>query len=627
MDGLLVILGLALICVTIVLPIVAIVRTARIRKLEMRLAGVEAALARLMREQQTGVAPPAREAPPAEIPAAPVESGPPVMPVPAPQPAIPVSTPAPEPSRHLEVIIGQKWVGWVAVALIFGSASYSLKDAFDNHWIGNLGRVGLGVIVGLVFAWGGLERDRKGWHYLSQVLTAGGVIILYLSFYSAFGYYHLVDQRTAFVFLAVLVAEAHLLAKVYRAPSIAIVALVGGFLVPILLSTGRDQYWILFPYILLLDLGMLALVMARRWIVIGSLAYAGSQLLFWGWYNEHYHPEKRGAVLAFQTAIFLLFALADLAPNLRHETAGWEQRVRLAINPFVFFGIVYFLYNDDHHEWMAILALGLAICYAALGRAQLSLRPSDRDTLLISVGTALTFVTLAIPIQLESNWITIGWSMEALALWWASFAAGSPRLRVFAWVAFALAIGRNLFVDTPWGYRAVFTPVFNRYFLAMAALAACLGGAAWLYRDMISPAARRGGTLLALTLLAAGVFWLGCSVEAYSYFEAQATAASRIHGALGAEEAIQLRWAGELSLSLLWSVFAGLLTASGFRFGMRGFRVAGLVLFGVTLLKVVFMDISQLRQFYRIIALLALGLVLLAVAWAYQRLVRREQTS
>jgi uncharacterized membrane protein len=83
--------------------------------------------------------------------------------------------------------------------------------------------------------------------------------------------------------------------------------------------------------------------------------------------------------------------------------------------------------------------------------------------------------------------------------------------------------------------------------------------------------------------------------------------------------------AGQLALSVLWSLFAGSMTAAGFRLRLRGARIAGLALFGVTLLKVLFLDISELRQFYRILALLALGVVLLVVAWIYQRGLRREQ--
>ena len=87
-----------------------------------------------------------------------------------------------------------------------------------------------------------------------------------------------------------------------------------------------------------------------------------------------------------------------------------------------------------------------------------------------------------------------------------------------------------------------------------------------------------------------------------------------------------MRWAGQLALSLLWSTYAGLLTAAGFRARLRAVRSTGLVVFGFTLAKVLLFDISELRQFYRIVALLALGLILLGAAWVYQRGLRREQT-
>jgi uncharacterized membrane protein len=614
-------LAALVICLCVVLPIVAIVRTRKIRNLELRLAGVEAALLRLIDQKQSPAQAVVEQ--PAPISEATVATLEPAAEVPARTPPAPRPAPGIERSpEHLETVIGQKWVGWVAVVLIFCAAGFFLKYAFENRWIGELGRVTLGVVAGLVFAWGGLERHRKGWRYLSQVLTACGVTILYLSVYAAFGYYHLVEQRTAFVFLVVLVAEAHLLAAVYNARPIAAMALAGGSLAPILLSTGRDQYVVLFTYIGVLDLGMLGIVVARRWQWIGSLAYVGTQLLFWGWYGEHYHPEKRGAVLLFQAAVFVLFMLADLAPHLRKSAGGWEEWIRLAVNPFVFFATCYSLLNGDHHDWMAVLALVLGIVYAALARAELALGPADRRMLLVTVGTALTFVTLAIPVQLESNWITIAWGMEAVVLLWASFEAAAPPLRLLSAVVFSLALFRFLFQDTPWGYRAPFTPVLNRYFLSMLALAVCFGVAGYLGRH---PGGSGNRLRLLAGLLGVGVLWLGSSVEAYSYFEAQATALNSSTTTDVYAAAKELRWAGQLSLSVLWSVFAGLMTAAGFRFALRAWRVAGLVLFGMTLVKVVFLDISELQQFYRILALLALGLVLLGVAWAYQRVVRREQ--
>jgi uncharacterized membrane protein len=618
MEVLLGLFALGIVIVLLVLPIVAIVRTGRIRGLEQRIAHLEAAMLR--------TAPPPPVAIPAPTPAPePAAPAPIAVPEPIPAPAFVPSEPPPS-REHLELIIGRRWIGLVAMALIVVAVAFFLKYAFENRWIGELGRVTLGVAAGLTLVWGGYKRHGRdalrALRYLSEVLTGGGIVILYLSVYGAFAYYHLVDQRTAFIFLAILVAEAHLLALRYDARSIAVLALTGGFLVPLLLSTGRDQYRVLFTYIGILDLGMLGVVIARSWLWIGSLAYVGTQFLFWGWYSEHYHPEKRFAALLFQAAILLIFAGADLAPNLRRRNTGWEELLRLAVNPFVFYAICYALLNDDYHDWMAALALLLALVFAALARAQLSLCPSDRPALLVTVGTALTFVTLAIPIQLEANWITIAWGVEALLLLWAAFETAADLLRFFSGAVFMLALLRFLFIDTPWANRPVFTPVLNKYFLGMLALTACLAGAAYLYRRSGCPP----GPVLKIGLLAFAVFWLGSSFEAYTYFSARA-AAIGMAAANDSETARRLAWAGQLALSLLWSVYAGALTAAGFRYQVRALRVAGLILFGITLFKAMVIDISELREFYRIVALLILGLILLGVAWKYQRSLRREQTS
>ena len=267
----------------------------------------------------------------------------------------------------------------------------------------------------------------------------------------------------------------------------------------------------------------------------------------------------------------------------------------------------------------------MAIVYAALARAEIALRPSDRGMLLITVGTALTFVTLAIPVQLESNWITIAWGVEALVLLWASFEAAAPPLATaLRRVVFSMALFRFLFHGHSVGIsRCLSLPVFNRYFLGMLALTACLGRRPYLYqhgpRDGSGARMRRHRPAGCRRSVAG----LECrSLQLFRRAGARATWPDREDAAGTAK---QLRWAGQLSLSVLWSVFAGLMTAAGFRLHERGWRAAGLVLFGVTLVKVVFMDISELEQFYRILALLALGLVLLGVAWKYQRGLRREQ--
>ncbi|MCM3905159.1 MAG: DUF2339 domain-containing protein, partial [Pyrinomonadaceae bacterium] len=243
---------------------------------------------------------------------------------------------------QIESMIGRRLVGWAAVALILFATAFFLKYAFDNRWIGELGRVAIGVAFGIGLIVTGFKYHHLRWRIFSQILTAGGVVLLYLSTYAAFGYYHLVTQKVAFIYFVILIAEAAGLALLYNAPAIAIMALVGGFLTPLLLHSDRDQYRSLFAYIVALDVGALALL--KHWKGLISVAYFGTQLLFWLWYNERYHPQKRVAVAIFQTAIFLIFLLAHLGRELiRRETATIEDLALLLINPFVFFATTYHL--------------------------------------------------------------------------------------------------------------------------------------------------------------------------------------------------------------------------------------------------------------------------------------------
>ena len=288
---------------------------------------------------------------------------------PEPEPVTPPPpTTAPQPTTssayQLESIIGRRWVGWVAVLLILFATAFFLKYAFDNRWIGELGRVSIGITFGIVMCLGGYRYQKRGWRVFSQILTAGGIILLYLSTYAAFGYYHLVGQKTAFAYMLILIAEAAALSLVYNAPAIAIMALIGGLLTPALVHTDRNQYRSFLMYLFVLDAGALALL--KHWRGLSSIAYFGTQLLFWLWYNEHYHHQIRGPVFIFQLAIFLLFLLAHLARELiRREQETLEDALLLLTNPFTFFATTYHLYNPTHHDWMGPLAICMALVYAS----------------------------------------------------------------------------------------------------------------------------------------------------------------------------------------------------------------------------------------------------------------------
>src|SRR5215213_8267938 len=592
---------LAALLSAIVLPIVALVISIKTRR---RIAQLEATLA-----GRPIVVEPGRDPIP---PPEPVTAPSPITPEPSPQPMEP--TPARAFSAYqIESMIGRRGVGWVAVVLILFATAFFLKYAFDNRWIGELGRVSIGITFGIAMSLAGFRYQRRGWRIFSQILTAGGIVLLYLSTYAAFGYYHLVGQKTAFAFLAILIAEAAALSLLYNAPAIAIMALIGGLLTPVLLHSDRDQYRSFFTYLVVLDAGALALL--KHWRGLSSIAYYGTQLLFWIWYDENYHHQKRGAVLVFQTAIFFLFLLAHLARELiRREAATLEDAMLLLVNPFVFFATAYHLLNPTHHDWMGAFALLMALLYAGVAKILLERGVKSRREILLLIAVALTFVTIAIPIQLRSNWITIAWAVEGVAILWAGLEIQSVRLRAHAFALFGLAFFKFLFWDTPYGYRPAFIPVFNRYFLSSLVVVGCYVAAVYLFeragkRNLVDARV----TKLVLALCAALAFWLLISIETYTYFIGRALAEK------SSEAAAHERWLGQMALSVLWAAYAAALAAFGFVRRVAVARWASLALFALTIIKAMLVDIAQLQQLYRIIVFFVLGVLLLLVAWGYHR--------
>jgi uncharacterized membrane protein len=126
---------------------------------------------------------------------------------------------------------------------------------------------------------------------------------------------------------------------------------------------------------------------------------------------------------------------------------------------------------------------------------------------------------------------------------------------------------------------------------------------------------------LIFLLIAIVTLWFSMSVEALTFFQARAAALKSV------DEVRHELWLGQMTLSVLWSLYAATLAAVGFVRRSSPVRWAALGLFGLTIVKVMMVDIATLQQLYRIIAFLVLGVLLLVVAWGYHKAFRSKESS
>src|SRR5205085_3367029 len=201
----------------------------------------------------------------------------------------------------LEARIGGSWFNWLGIIAVVVGVSFFLKYAFDQHWIGPLGRVLLGGVTGCAILALAERLRLSGYQAYAYVLSGGGILILYLSVYAAFGFYHLIRQPFPFALMAFVTMAAVVLAARYNAYAIAVLGLIGGFMTPRLLATNVDNEVGLFGYAALLDAGVLALAYFKRWRSLNYLAFAATWLLFAGWWFKFYDDSKLWLTLFFLT--------------------------------------------------------------------------------------------------------------------------------------------------------------------------------------------------------------------------------------------------------------------------------------------------------------------------------------
>ena len=239
------------------------------------------------------------------------------------------------PAHDLEAAIGGKVMLWVGTIVLVLGLAFFLKYAFDNDWITESMRVGLGVVAGLGLAWVGHRFVARGYRAYGQILTGGGLAVIYLAIYAAFSYYELIGQTPAFVLLVAVTVGAAWLADRQNALGLALMGVGGGFATPFLFSTGVDAQVTLFSYDALLVLGTLYLARRRDWPVLNLVSFALTWFTIAMWADRFYHPDKWRRTEFFLT-LFCIQFLAILTAQLKRH--GWRSLVSLvlALGPVIY---------------------------------------------------------------------------------------------------------------------------------------------------------------------------------------------------------------------------------------------------------------------------------------------------
>jgi uncharacterized membrane protein len=325
-----------------------------------------------------------------------------------------------EQNPDLEKFIGENLINKIGVLILVLGISYFVKFAIDKNWIIEPARVGIGILCGaLVLAFA--HKLRKKYAPFSSVLVAGAISIFYFTIGIAFHDYHLFGQTVAFVIMVVITAFSCFISLSYDRLELAILSLIGGFAVPFMVSTGQGNYVVLFSYITILNIGILALAYHKKWYVINILAYVFTIALFGGWLIMDMNstvPHYAGA-LAFAFVFYFIFIGISIINNIR--TKGAFSVIELSIlatNTFLFYAAGMAILSSFHPECKGLFTTVLALMNLVYAWVLYKKFGLDKTAVYLLIGLTLTFATLAIPIQFQGHYITLFWAAEAVLLMW-----------------------------------------------------------------------------------------------------------------------------------------------------------------------------------------------------------------
>ncbi|TVR48917.1 MAG: DUF2339 domain-containing protein [Puniceicoccaceae bacterium] len=614
--------------VILLLPVVLIiVILTRIGGIDTRLERLESLLQRLPAPSSPAAKPSPVTAPPA-FPAVPAPAKPHPPPVPAtkpeppPVPPAPVPTPsrpppvppAPIPAFHhplREIHLGQTGLLIAGLLLTLLGIGFFLKYSFEQGWINPTARVFLTYGAGIALALAGAVFRRRGHHGFGLGLIGGGLGAFYFAGFAAHGIFALIGQATAFGLLIATTLLAGTLAVALASKWLAVLGLIGGFLSPVVLGPGAEHPLVLPFYLGLLNAGILAVTVFRRWSLLLYLGCGFTWALFLAWQIQRYQPEHYFAVIAVIQLYLLTYSFGPFAYALFRKPDGrMGPFLVTAPNAIAALGFCLYLTADRFTlETGALFSLG----YAALALwATLWLmrrRPQEQMPAAIMLAQGLAFVGVTVPVLFDGGWIAAFWALLAAGLIGPGLRSSSRTLKLAAAIFLVLGVGM-LFYGS---YEPLLDRILDGRPLPDSALdwsrvpqaALVLAALGWtglaLARNPAPPdsvATRNLATIVAWSAFGALLF-LVANVEVFARVDAAWPAA---RGA---------------ALSILWAAYSFGLIALGFRLRLPALRWIALGLFAVTIAKVLLFDMAQAATPYRIASSVFLGLLLVGASYLY----------
>lgn len=363
---------------------------------------------------------------------------------------LPAATPPPiPPRRRPEPVVEDGWVEdlfgkikrWftegnvpvkIGVLVLFAGVAAALRYAAMQGYFtfpieARLIVIAVAALAGLAFGW--RQREEKPAFGLS--LQGGALGVLLLTVFATYKLYGLLPPMLAFALVVVLVAGAALLSVLQRNMWLAVLGFLGGYLAPVLISTGSANHIGLFTYYAVLNAAVFAISWKQAWRLLNLIGFGFTFGVGAAWGATYYRPELFPTVEPFLILFFLFYIVIGLlyVTKQTEHRRPWVDGTLVFGTPLVAFPLQAAMLKDDRFA-LAFSAIGVAAIYAGLVW-WLRQRKGERLLSEAYAALALGFATLAVPLAFSAGTTASVWALEGAGVAWI----GLRQNRLFPWIS------------------------------------------------------------------------------------------------------------------------------------------------------------------------------------------------
>ena len=323
----------------------------------------------------------------------------------------------------LEKFVGENLANKIGIAVLVLGIGFFVKYAIDQNWIKEAGRVCIGIGCGIIMI-SIAHYLRNTYRSFSSVMAGGGIAVFYFTIAFAYHEYGMFSQTKAFIIMIVITAFAVAISLLYNKLELAVIAVLGGFLAPFLVSNESGNYIALFTYLLILNIGILAISYFKKWPLLHIISFFFTLIIYGGWLLQQIAfsntPLPYKNALLFASAFYLVFLSIILIHNLRTQKPfrAFDFTLMMLITFSYYAEGMFILGEWNNGAYQGLFTIVMSVINLCLAWWLYVTHKGDKNLLYLLIGLTLTFLSLAAPVQLHGHSITMFWAAEAVLVYW-----------------------------------------------------------------------------------------------------------------------------------------------------------------------------------------------------------------